>query len=505
MIVKSLKWRLQVWHALMLLAVLAGFGFTAYRLDSVSRFERVDRELQNRAMAVTSALRRDAPPRPGSLDGFRPGQPEGPPPRREGPSGFGPGPRPNNTLGPPRRGENMGGDPPGPRPPRLNEREVSLFEGEGTNAYYFALWHRDGRVLAKSQSAPAEIPRPLRTGGEHYTRTRGTAREFIVLTPPGEIVLTGHDITVEFGEMRRLAWLLLAAGCGVLLVGLAGGWWLATRAIRPIEAISETATKIAAGDLSQRIPAAGTDNELGQLAGVLNSTFSRLETAFAQQQQFTSDAAHELRTPVSVMLTQTQSTLNRPRGTDEYRETVEACERAAQRMRRLIESLLELSRFDAGQEAMKHIHFDLSQTVDHCVELLRPLADERGIRIQCELPQVDYLGDPERIAQVVTNLLTNAIQYNKPNGEVRVALAAQDGFVSLNVSDTGPGISAEDLPRVFERFYRADKARSNASGHSGLGLAIAKAIVEAHGGRIDVSSEPGSPTTFTVRLPANVA
>jgi signal transduction histidine kinase len=167
--------------------------------------------------------------------------------------------------------------------------------------------------------------------------------------------------------------------------------------------------------------------------------------------------------------------------------------------------LLELSRFDAGQEAMMRIRFDLSQTVDHCVELLRPLADERGISIQCELPRVDYLGDPERIAQVVTNLLTNAIEYNKPNGEVRVVLATQGGFVSLNVSDTGPGIAAEDLPRVFERFYRADKARSNASGHSGLGLAIAKAIVEAHGGRIDVSSEPGSPTTFTVRLPANVA
>ena len=149
----------------------------------------------------------------------------------------------------------------------------------------------------------------------------------------------------------------------MLLLGLAGGWWVATRAIRPIEAISATAVKIAGGDLSQRINAADTESELGRLAGVLNSTFARLEAAFAQQARFTSDASHELRTPVSVILSQTQTALSRERTSSEYREALEACQRAARRMRKLTESLLELARLDAGQEPMKRERFDLSRIV----------------------------------------------------------------------------------------------------------------------------------------------
>jgi heavy metal sensor kinase len=330
---------------------------------------------------------------------------------------------------------------------------------------------------------------------------RGVLREVFIITPPGEIILAGRSTAPELGELRLAAWRLVAVGGGVLLFGLAGGWWIATRAIRPIADISATATKIAAGDLSQRISAADTENELGRLASVLNSTFARLEAAFDQQARFTADAAHELRTPVSVMLTQTQSTLTRERDASEYRETVEACQRAAQRMRRLTESLLELARLDAGQETMKRVHFDLANTARECVELIRPLADERGIIIRCELAALKCEGDSERLAQVITNLLGNAVQYNKDHGEVRVAAEYHDGTALLKITDTGHGIPAEDLPRVFERFFRADKARTGSSGHSGLGLAISKAIVEAHGGTIEVSSQPEVGTTFTVRLP----
>ena len=173
------------------------------------------------------------------------------------------------------------------------------------------------------------------------------------------------------------------AGVGgiILLLGLAGGWWLVSRAIRPIEDISATAVKISAGDLSQRINVAEAESELGQLAAVLNSTFARLETAFAQQKQFAADAAHELRTPVSVILTQTQTALNRERTAAEYRETIEACQRAAQRMRQLMESLLELARLDAGQESLKRVRFDFSKMIAGAIELVRPLAEERGVKI----------------------------------------------------------------------------------------------------------------------------
>ncbi len=256
---------------------------------------------------------------------------------------------------------------------------------------------------------------------------------------------------------------------------------------------------ISAGDLSRRISIAETESELGQLAAVLNSTFARLEAAFAQQQQFTSDAAHELRTPVSVMLTQTQTALNREREAADYKQTVEACQRAAQRMRRLIESLLALARLDAGQEVLKRLRFDFSKMISDCAELVKPIAEERGVKIFLALEPVETTGDSERLAQVVTNLLTNAVHYNKPGGEVRVKLESHGGMVILTVSDTGHGIAPEDLPRVFERFYRADKSRS--TGGNGLGLAISKAVVEAHGGAIEVSSAKNAGTVFTVLLP----
>ena len=170
-------------------------------------------------------------------------------------------------------------------------------------------------------------------------------------------------------------------------------------------------------------------------------------------------------------------------------------------MRRLTESLLELARFDAGQEPMERERFDLARKARACVELVRPLATKRDIRIHCDFSAAECFGDTERIGQVITNLLINAIHYNRDRGEVRVAIETQNGATVLAVTDTGAGIAAEDLPHIFERFYRADKSRARADGRSGLGLAICTAIVESHGGTIAVTSQPGAGATFTVRLP----
>jgi heavy metal sensor kinase len=326
-------------------------------------------------------------------------------------------------------------------------------------------------------------------------------REAFRFLPRGQCLLVGRSLVPDLAAMRRLALWLTAAGATVLLLGLAGGWWVATRAIRPIDAISATAVRIADGDLSQRISAADTDSELGRLAGVLNSTFARLEAAFAQQARFTSDASHELRTPVSVILTQTQTALSRERTNLEYREALEACQRAAHRMKALTESLLELARLDAGHAPIKKRQFDLPGVARDCVDLLRPLAAERGIQISCDVPPMECLGDAERIGQVVTNLLTNAIHFNREQGEVRLSARAENGAVLLTVTDTGQGIPAEDIPHLFERFYRVDKSRSRIQGRNGLGLAICKAIVDAHGGTIQVASQAGVGSTFTVRLP----
>jgi signal transduction histidine kinase len=459
----------------------------------------MDDELRRRAVALDNALRQ--PQRNRGPEG-RPGD-EGPhdgPPPQDQPQGDRPPPEGAADDSPPRQR--------GPREFHLPPQLTRLFDESDTNGFYYVIWLRDDRELARSTNAPAQVslparPRVLPAHGTPPTpeppQTRGALREIAVFTPPGEVILTGHSVTSEFNELHHTAFIMTASGGAILLLGLVGGWWLASRAIRPIDDISATAAKISAGDLTQRINIAETESELGRLAGVLNSTFARLDAAFTQQQQFTSDAAHELRTPVSVMLTQTQTALNRERNAAEYRETVESCQRAAQRMRRLIESLLELARLDAGQQQMKRSRFDLAQTVRDCVTLVAPLAEAHHVKILCDLPSLNCVGDSERLGQVATNLLTNAITYNKENGEVRITGEARNGSVILTVQDTGVGISPEDLPRVFDRFYRADRSRT--SGNTGLGLAISKAIVEAHGGAIEVSSELDGGTIFTVRLP----
>src|SRR6266404_5047226 len=251
---------------------------------------------------------------------------------------------------------------------------------------------------------------------------REACREAFHFTEMGDCVLAGRNITADVKALGRFAWWLLAAGGTVLAFGLGGGWWLTTSAIRPVEEISAAASRISAGNLSERISGADTDNELGRLAGVLNSTFTRLEAAFAQQKQFTADASHELRTPLAVLISEAQTALARERSAAEYRETVAACLDTAQQMRRLTESLLQLARFDAGQELLQRSPFDLAETARATVDLLRPLAADRQIRVHCELAPAPIQGDEESVRQVITNLLTNAIQYNRDGGQITLAV-----------------------------------------------------------------------------------
>ena len=494
-IFKSIKWRLQIWYGLILVVVLAGFGITAYQLERNRQFRQIDDELHRRVGVLGNALHRPPPRRENfndpPFDGSQQSQfsDDGPPLQR------------NRPL------------------PKFNlpDWDAHFFEVTDPHKFYFTISSRDGVEIARSTNQPertiavnvgryfsGQINRVDNLSGNVYHPPKminfNNYREAGDELPSGEMIWVGCSVLPELKELHRTALNLLAVGGLILIVGLAGGWWLVSRAIKPINEISATAVKISAGDLSQRINVAEAESELGQLAAVLNSTFARLETAFAQQKQFASDAAHELRTPVSVILTQTQTALNRERDAASYKQTVEACQRAAQRMRKLIESLLALARFDAGQEILKRLPFDFSKTISDCAELVSPLADERGVKISVEAEPIEIIGDSERLAQVVTNLLTNAIQYNNPDGEVSVKLESQNGLAVLTVADTGQGIAAQNLPQVFGRFFRADSSRTGA-GNSGLGLAIAKAIIEAHGGTIEVASEENSGTIFTVRLP----
>ncbi len=468
-----------LWMACLLALILMGLGIAVYEIHVANLIGRLDGELKRRVSLLAVALYAPGPPR----DGFGPSTQEGFPDEAR-------------HQKPPLRDEPANRDVP------LPASTASLFDQDKTVGFYFAFWSRHARVPFKhSANSPTDLARP--DPGEHdtgtYVRTRGDDREAFHATELGDCILAGRSLAPELAEARRFAGLLLFGGLSSLVLILAGTWWLIGRALQPVEKISAAASKISSGDLSQRISVAETESELGRLAEVLNATFARLETAFAQQKQFTADASHELRTPLAVLISEAQTSLTRERSPEEYREALAASLEAAQKMRRLTESLLQLARMDAGKEIMRREKTNLADIAGECVKMARPLATARNLQIHCDLAPVETFCDATCIAQVVTNLVANAISYNKDGGEIWIVTRTEKGAAILTVADTGQGIASKDLPRVFERFYRADKSRTGSN--TGLGLAICQAIIEAHGGIIEVSSKENVGTTFTVRLP----
>jgi signal transduction histidine kinase len=510
---KSLRWRLQAWHSIILLAVLIAFGGTAYWLVRENSFKRIDSELQRRIMVVASGL---GPPIPGDTRH----------PRWE--PGF-----------------------------RLHHEHQTLFEQEGPVSYYYAVISSSGKVIASSANAPAHIPVPgvKPVSDDPVARQRGEFRELMLVSsrpmPPGfmeqrkdpprdaappfrsiaflmmerlsesnsfwfqlpfdihslrkswsqTLVVVGCSTTPVQAELHHLAWGFSLAGVAVVFLGLVTGCHFSARAIKPIDSIRHAATVVARGNLSERIKIEEANSELGELAGVLNDTFARLQAAFTRQVQFTADASHELRTPTFVILLQAQSALKRERSTAEYREALGVCETAAQQMRHLVESLLILAREDGAASDTHREACAVDEMVAESVKLLRPFAAERGISLHLDLKPARALADTQQVKQVVTNLVVNAIEYNRPGGEVHITVTQKTEGVILAVRDTGVGISSSDLPHVFDRFYRADSTRSSTDGHTGLGLSICKAIVESHRGRIAVESQLGKGTIFMVMLP----
>lgn len=445
---RSIRWRLQLWYGVLLAGLLCGFGIMAYQLESARQIRKIDEELQQRLPVLVKSQR---------------------------PS------RVNREI----------------REFSLSPRDAALFDQEGDRAFYHVVWLRHGEPVTRSASAPRDVPEPK--PGMPPNRRRGDFRETFLFPGPGDCVLVGRSIRSDLGDLQQLAWWLGGIGTAVLLLGLAGGAWLVSRALRPIDEISCAAEKISSGDLTRRIEIAESGSELGQLAEVLNTTFTRLDAAFSRQVRFTADAAHELRTPLAVMLTHLQNGLASDGLTDEQREAFEASQRAAQRMRRLTESLLTLARL--GSDTAPRALCDLAGLAREAAEQLRPLAVQQQVALELELSPVSCPGNAEQLGQVTTNLVSNAIFYNRAGGRVVVKVASESDGAVLTVSDNGHGISPDDLPHIFERFYRADKVRSGSAGRSGLGLAITWAIVEACGGTVTATSELGEGSTFSVRLP----
>lgn len=488
---KSIRWRLLVWLALLLAVVLSALAAAAYQLARVTQLNQIDEALRVRVAALLTDIRRLPVSEAGSaakVDDFS---------RRPAP------PPPGVKVARPHSGKQRRSATSESGELTLSHETSRHFNVNDATGYYYGVWlaNGTGSKLSANAGMGLMLPAPPASNGPLYVRTRDTYREAFFFTDRGDCVLAGLSVLPYQAGLDRFAFWLVAAALAVLIAGLETVGWLVGRALRPVDVIASTAERIAMGSLAERINVRETESELGRLAGVLNTTFARLESAFARQEKFTADAAHELRTPLTVLISEAQATLARDRSIPEYRQSLEECLAAAQQMRRLAESLLELSRFDAGQETMQRAPMDLADVAREAIDLVSSLAEARKITIHRDLAPTPMVADAIRLRQVATNLLTNAIDYNRPGGEVWVTTLGTCDSVLLRVQNTGAGISAEDVPRIFDRFYRADKARGNSGAHHGLGLAISKTIVEAHGGSIEATSTSGVGATLSVRLP----
>jgi heavy metal sensor kinase len=448
----SIRWRLTLWNTLALATLLLGFAGLVYALMRHALYEQIDR---------------------GLLGGFR-----------------------------------------------ALERDERLARGtEGRLAYwaqemkehlglFCVAYGPDGRVRARTEEM-AEDSVPPAPGG---TGTRdvsvpilGRQRALVGRLRAGDeevtlLLLAPLDaVDQELGELRTA---LLTAVPGALAVAAGVAYLLARKALAPVQQLRRATREITAERLDRRLPVNNPADELGGLAAAINDMIARLERSFDEVRRFTADASHELRTPLTAIRTEVEVALARAALPPEQQHLLGSVLEECDRLARLTDQLLTLAREDAGAAPPTRLPVGLSALVCGVVEVMRPLAEARGLSMSVEAADgLTVCGDAGRLRQVLFNVVDNALKYTPEGGRIVVRIAPQEGSAVVTVSDTGVGIAAEHLPRVFDRFYRVDKARSREQGGTGLGLSISRSIVAAHGGRIDLDSAPGRGTTCTVILP----
>jgi len=357
----------------------------------------------------------------------------------------------------------------------------------------------------------------LRTG-THFEVTEGSTVIYRTagwphasMTPfrRGTVGDSAHRIVAarDARPVRQTLWTLAAIMATAIpcAVGLAiiGGYLLAGRVLAPVGAMADTARRITAESIDARLPVSDSTDEFGRLATVFNETLSRLDAAFEQLRRFTADASHELRTPLTAMRSVGEVALHRPLSTEGYREVIGSMLEEVDRLTRLVENLLLLTRAEAGRIPLTRASVDLRELVAGVSDGLRVLAEEKNQELTVELGEpVAVECDATVLRQGMTNLLHNAIKFTPAKGAIRVAVKSTvTGDAVIEVQDSGPGIPAANQHRIFERFYRVDQARSRDTGGTGLGLAIARWAVEASGGRIELESAAGQGALFRVVLP----
>lgn len=452
----SIGARLTAWYSLMLALSLGLFGAFAYFAMSHSVRATVDSELKHRLQAVSDIIKDDAPQGAAALQ---------------------------DEFG-------------------------ELLDSEGAGALLRVSYQGGSMIYSSAGIRDGIQPRhPQRVSRPFSARINGV--RFRLFRETVKIGNADYDLEVAAStqqfdrSLERFRELLYALAPLFLLLAAIGGHLLSRRALAPVDQLTHAARSIGAQDLSQRLLVPHTGDELERLAGTLNEMLGRLEAAFQRVTQFTADASHELRTPVSVMRTNAEITLRKPRSEAEYREALSRILDESEKVSRMIEQLLLLARADSASGLLPMTRNNLAIAFENACREARILAEAKHLGFSESLPESPLWvqGDPGSLERLFMILLDNAVKYTASGGKIEVRLGSDDGFAIAEIRDTGTGIAPEDTSRVFDRFYRADRSRSRESGGTGLGLAIGKWIAEAHRGEIRVESALGKGSTFQVRIP----
>jgi heavy metal sensor kinase len=390
-----------------------------------------------------------------------------------------------------------------------------------------AVFDTEGRLLAERHAhdqSKAQLPElslipkdhPLLYTMRYVKSGDGILLRFAVqriqIAPQGPTYMVAicqsfETVNEELAALRQVFYVTVPL---VLLLAGLGGWLLARKSLAPVVTMSDTASRMSAENLDHRLPVANPRDELGQLATTFNDLLARLNAAFAQQRQFMADASHEMRTPLHVVRTAAEVTLEQShREEEEYRDALITINDQATRLTQMVEEMFTLARADAGRRPIDQCDFYLDELVAQAARAAAILAASKGITVQlAQTTETLYRGDENLLRQLLLNLLDNAIKYTPDGGRINLKLDRKDNSYIITVADTGTGIPEEAQAHIFERFYRADKARTRAAfnGHgsgAGLGLSIARWVAQAHGGNIKLERSASSGSTFVVSLPSN--
>jgi heavy metal sensor kinase len=295
---------------------------------------------------------------------------------------------------------------------------------------------------------------------------------------------------------------LLGMSIAIFAATVFGSIWLVRLGLLPLRRLSHAVSRVSENDLRFQFEERRLAVELKPIVERLSETFDQLKRAFAREKKATADISHELRTPLAALLTTIELALRKPRSAEEYREFLQDCQLSGKQMNQAVDRLLTLARLDAGVEVVRPQAVDVAHLAEQCAAVVRPLAEARGLSLNVRREGETHVNtDPDKLREVLSNLLHNAIQYNKADGAIDVSVARVNGSLDLAVSDTGIGIAPEAREHIFERFFRADPSRGTDGLHTGLGLSIVKEFVGLMGGTIAVESAEGKGSTFRVQLP----